>query len=652
MARRAHDQSAAETPTTGRSFHLPVLRPPGGPARPRRSRIGRWRAVVLIAVHLAMIAHVLHWWFTGRSLGRFVLSDSMKTLELGDVNPGFLLFAGAMLVTAVAGRFMCGWVCHMGALQDLCAWLMRRGGLRPRLFRSRALGYVPLTIAVYMFVWPSLAREVVEPALRRVWPAAAQALVTRPFPGFRADLMTTELWDGLPTWWLAVPFLLLCGFATVYFLGARGLCRYGCPYGGFLLPAEKLARWSVVVDPALCDQCGLCTAACTAGVRVHEQVARHGAVVDVNCIRSLDCVGACPSRALSFGRAAAATNTTAPSRYDLSLGEEAACAAAFAVVFFVTRGLWNAVPMLAAVTLGVLAAFFAWKCLRLVRDPHVRLGGLQLRAGGVMRPAGWAYAACIAVLTLFMAHTSVMRTVLALASSEDEKVSVAYEKALQQQGIPVEQREAAERGARLYRAALPFWRGGFAIAPTPESEFRLAWLDLVAGDIAGARTTLEHRRRGVHNPDVAAVELAKLWMADGRDGTAASIMAETIAVHPASLPALSLHADMLIHQGRGEEAVQAYRSAVIRRPHSGPLRAGLGRVLMRTGCQDEGLRELKSAVAACPGDVGVRRELALGLFATGRRDEAEAELRAAAEARPVHREELMALAAWMRNARR
>lgn len=648
---QAQDRLTKGVRGTGGAFHLPVLRPSGGPARPRRSHIGHWRAAVLIAVHVAMIVHVLHWWYTGRSLGRFVLSDSMKTLELGDVNPGFLLFAAAMLVTAVAGRFMCGWVCHMGALQDLCAWLLRRCGLRPHLFRSRALGYVPLAVAVYMFVWPTLAREVVEPSLRRVWPTAAQALGTHPFPGFRADLMTADLWDGLPTWWLAVPFLLLCGFATVYFLGARGLCRYGCPYGGFLLPAEKLARWSVVADPALCDQCGLCTSACTAGVRVHEQVAQHGAVVDVNCVRSLDCVGACPSRALSFGRSAAGVNIKDRVRYDLSVREEAACAAAFVVVFFITRGLWNAVPMLAAVTLGVLAAFFAWKSLRLVHDPNVRLGFLRLRTGGAMRPAGWGFTACIVILSVFMAHTFILRTVLAWASYEDGKISVAYEEAVQH-NVPSDQREAAERGARLYRAARPFWHGGFAVAPTPESEFRLAWMDLVAGDAAGARLTLEHRRRGVHNPDVAAVELAKLWMAAGNRDTAAGIMEDAIEAHPTSLPVLSLHAEMLVGEGRGAEAVRAYRSAVVRRPNSGPLRAGLGRVLVRTGHADEGLLELRSAAAAWPGDVRLRRELALGLFATGRHVEAEAELKAAAESRPIHREELMALAAWMRNARR
>ena len=77
-------------------------------------------------VHVLIIAHILHWWLSGSSLARFVLSDSMQTLEMGQLNPGFLLFALSLAVTAICGRFFCGWICHMGGLQDLAAWLLRR----------------------------------------------------------------------------------------------------------------------------------------------------------------------------------------------------------------------------------------------------------------------------------------------------------------------------------------------------------------------------------------------------------------------------------------------------------------------------------------------------------------------------------------------
>ena len=34
----------------------------------RSSRTGRWRAAVLVGVHLLLAAHIAHWWLTGKSL--------------------------------------------------------------------------------------------------------------------------------------------------------------------------------------------------------------------------------------------------------------------------------------------------------------------------------------------------------------------------------------------------------------------------------------------------------------------------------------------------------------------------------------------------------------------------------------------------------
>jgi hypothetical protein len=71
----------------------------------------------------------------------------MRTLELGELNAGFVFFALAIVSTAVFGRFFCGWGCHVVALQDLCAWIMKRLGVKPRPFRSRLLLWAPAALA-------------------------------------------------------------------------------------------------------------------------------------------------------------------------------------------------------------------------------------------------------------------------------------------------------------------------------------------------------------------------------------------------------------------------------------------------------------------------------------------------------------------------
>ena len=138
--------------------------------------------------------------------------------------------------------------------------------------------------------------------------------------------MTSDFWHTFPIVAVAIPFLLICGFATVYFLGNKGFCTYGCPYGGFFVLADRLAPARIVVNDA-CEQCGHCTATCTSNVRVHEEVRLYGMVVDPGCMKTGDCVSVCPNDALSYGFAKPSILRGTPSgpssgpRFALTLGE-------------------------------------------------------------------------------------------------------------------------------------------------------------------------------------------------------------------------------------------------------------------------------------------------------------------------------------------
>ena len=47
-------------------------------------------------------------------------------LQRGMVNAGFIFFTLAILATLIFGRFVCGWGCHILALQDFCGWLLKK----------------------------------------------------------------------------------------------------------------------------------------------------------------------------------------------------------------------------------------------------------------------------------------------------------------------------------------------------------------------------------------------------------------------------------------------------------------------------------------------------------------------------------------------
>jgi polyferredoxin len=135
--------------------------PPTSSARAatrREGRYSRWRVVALVLVHVAIAAHVVHWKLAGRTLAPLELNETIYAIAEGIVTAGFALFALACLATAIFGRFFCSWACHVLALQDLSAWLLRKVGIAPRPLRSRVLRWAPIVVALYMLGWPLVWR--------------------------------------------------------------------------------------------------------------------------------------------------------------------------------------------------------------------------------------------------------------------------------------------------------------------------------------------------------------------------------------------------------------------------------------------------------------------------------------------------------------
>ncbi|MBK6840323.1 MAG: 4Fe-4S binding protein [Bacteroidetes bacterium] len=119
---------------------------------------GKWRAISLSAVYLLMGLHIAHWKLAGRTLAPLEFNEVLYTVHLGIVTAGFLFMGLTILATLVAGRFFCSWMCHMVALQDASAWLLKKVNIRPKHIRSRTLVWLPFAAVVYLFVLPQIER--------------------------------------------------------------------------------------------------------------------------------------------------------------------------------------------------------------------------------------------------------------------------------------------------------------------------------------------------------------------------------------------------------------------------------------------------------------------------------------------------------------
>ncbi len=483
------------------------------PRRVGRSRIGPWRAAVLIAVQIAIIIHIVQWYLSGHSLGAVEPSETMYTLEQGRLTAGAVFLGLTILSVLIVGRYMCGWMCHIVMLQDFCGWLMGKAGIRPKPFRSRLLLLVPLVLGLYMFVWPSFKRFVLQPAVEAAgldWPGWLRRV--EPFYGIKNDLFVDDLWAHMPTWYVAIPFLLVCGFATVYFLGSKAFCFYACPYGGIFGVLDPVAPFRVRVNHDKCKGCAHCTAACTSNVRVHEEIRDYGMVVDSGCLKTMDCISVCPNDALSIapgrpaygakvreGMADAHAEAVARrrSRYDLTWPGEIAAGVVFFVLFFSTRGMFDQVPMLMAGGLAAVGTGLSVLLWKMLTGPNARIHGITLKRKGRFRPAGVVFALVMLAGWVFAAWGGAGNFSRWRAETLHASIGIPIDAIMRPEFAPgATDVQRARAAIAWYGRADSISRGGLGWALTPDDKVRLAYLHTLLGEIDRAvallRDVVEH----------------------------------------------------------------------------------------------------------------------------------------------------------------
>ncbi|MEC9374084.1 MAG: tetratricopeptide repeat protein [Planctomycetota bacterium] len=632
---------------SGRTVSLEVLPSQGdGERRPaiRKSQMGKWRAAVLIGVHVLFAIHIIQWLIVGYTLSPVEPSESMFTLARGELNAGFIFFSLALLSTVIFGRYFCGWGCHVVALQDLCGWMMKKIGVRPKPFRSRLLMLAPLLLALYMFVWPTFKRDVLVPVLGSWWPQAVIWLgPTARFEGFTNHIMKTGFWDTFAGPVLAVPFLLVCGFLTVYLLGAKGFCTYGCPYGGFFAPLDKISPGKIKVDHDKCEGCGHCTAVCTSNVRVHEEIREYGMVVDPGCMKCMDCVSVCPNEALSFGFAKPTVAKGKPAheapkvKWDLSWPEEIVFAGIALAIFLSINGIYGVMPLLFGIGVTACSTFILWKAWRTLRDANVRIIGAQLKLRGRLRPAGVAFLAGTLALTAWLAHSGYVNfhryrgALLENGLAAPRHVVMAGNTAQ----IPDAMRDRAAAALDSFERARSMRHGGVGLAETPGLDIRSAWLHLVVGELAEAEADLRSglERQGL--TDGLCMDLAQVIRLQGREDEAIAYLEGVLAEDPSLVQSRDMLTGLYIEKGRIDDAIALARGAVEREPESAAARVRYAAVLTQAERTEEAREATLAALERLEtGDTQTRDRIATQLVRIGEANRAVEMYREALEARP------------------
>ena len=230
--------------------------------------------------------------------------------SLGSLWPALLL----LLLTAIFGRFFCGWVCPLGTTLDGCGKLVGRGtGTLKRgwrqlkylllfgmsvaaLFGVQLLGlFDPLAIflrTLTLSLYPAynlLMNGIFDFTYQHQVPLLSPA-INALYPFWRDNLMAFYQ----PSYQLAL-FTLLVFLLIIFFekVERRFWCKNLCPLGALLGLCGSHALLKRTPD-GLCGDCRVCSSECRM-----DAVAEQGQRV-AECIECLDCSGYCPHERVSF----------------------------------------------------------------------------------------------------------------------------------------------------------------------------------------------------------------------------------------------------------------------------------------------------------------------------------------------------------------
>ena len=200
---------------------------------------------------------------------------------------GFLVFIGALV-----GRFVCGWLCPFGLIQDLLHKIPFPKKLKT--FRGdkllRKLKYVIL--AVFVIILPMFLVDVLGQGApyfcKLICPAGTLE------GGIPLVLLNKSMHSALG-WLYAWKNVLLIITILLSIIIYRPFCKYICPLGAIYSVFNPISVFKYRVDEDKCVSCGACSKACKMGCDP-VQMANHP-----ECIRCGLCKKTCPVGAITSG---------------------------------------------------------------------------------------------------------------------------------------------------------------------------------------------------------------------------------------------------------------------------------------------------------------------------------------------------------------
>ena len=199
---------------------------------------------------------------------------------------GFLMFTGAL-----TGRFVCGWLCPFGLIQDLLHKIPfpKKIGIFPGDRLLRKLKYV--IFLVFVILMPMFVVDLLGQGApyfcKLICPAGT-------LEGGLPLVLLNKGMRGAIGWLYAWKNVLLVVILVLSVIIYRPFCKYICPLGAVYSLFQPISVFRYRVDQELCTHCGACAKACK------MQVDPVKSPNHPECIRCGQCKKVCLTGALDY----------------------------------------------------------------------------------------------------------------------------------------------------------------------------------------------------------------------------------------------------------------------------------------------------------------------------------------------------------------
>lgn len=209
-------------------------------------------------------------------------------LETGSFFIGTYVIGSMGILGAVFGRFVCGWACPFGLLQEILHKIPSRKYPVPSLLRWGKYGFLALFVVIFPLVIVDDFGLGVPWFCKYICPAGTlEAGIPMLF--LQPELKSTIGW----IFWNK--FVIMSGFIIWSIVASRPFCRTTCPLGAFYALFNRHRLIKLRLNEEKCTRCGACHLVCPTGIHFNETPDSG------ECISCLKCMSqACAYGAISL----------------------------------------------------------------------------------------------------------------------------------------------------------------------------------------------------------------------------------------------------------------------------------------------------------------------------------------------------------------